>query len=145
MTLKSKIVLIFLAVLNVMNIASGIITQVKIFTGSDVTSIFPISAPLSVNQVLLVNFLVVTVVIMLISIVATCLVTDLSYSPKEILSNCPSLLMIIPAIIFIVSIFNAVNAQETMDKVWIILSQVFFVIANVVNFGCIITVREDAE
>lgn len=145
MTIQKKIALVFLSIINIMNIAAGIMTQVKIITGSDVTSIIPITLPLTVNQILLVNFVAVVAIMMFISIVVTYLVTDVPYSPKEILSNCPMLLMIVPVIIFLVSIYSAVTAPETSDKLWIIISQIFYVIANVINFGCILTVREDAE
>lgn len=145
MTIQKKIALVFLSIINIMNIAAGIMTQVKIITGSDVTSIIPITLPLTVNQILLVNFVAVVAIMMLISIVVTYLVTDVPYSPKEILSNCPMLLMIVPVIIFLVGIYSAVTAPETSDKLWIIISQIFYVIANVINFGCILTVREDAE
>lgn len=145
MTTQKKIALGFLSVINVMNIAAGIITIVKILTGSDITSVIPITLPMTVNQILVVNFIAVTAIIMLISIVVTYLVTDIPYSPKEILSNCPVLLMIVPVIIFFIGVYSAVTTPESGDKLWIILSQIFYVIANVINFGCILTVREDAE
>lgn len=145
MTVQKKIALVFLSIINIMNIAAGIMTQVKIITGSDVTSIIPITIPMTVNQILLANFAAVVAIMMLISIVVTYLVTDVPYSPKEILSNCPMLLMIVPIIIFLVGIYSAVTATEASDKLWIIISQIFYVIANVINFGCIVTIREDAE
>lgn len=145
MTVQKKIALVFLSIINIMNIAAGIMIQVKIITGSDVTSIIPITIPMTVNQILLANFAAVVAIMMLISIVVTYLVTDVPYSPKEILSNCPMLLMIVPIIIFLVGIYSAVTATEASDKLWIIISQIFYVIANVINFGCIVTIREDAE
>lgn len=80
---------------------------------------------------------------MLISVVVTYLVTDISYTPKEIFLNCPGILVVLPVIIFAFGVFNAVNTVETADKLWIVLSLIFFVLANVVNFGCIITIKDD--
>lgn len=145
MTAKNKIALGFLSVINVMNITSGIITLVKMLAGSDITSVIPITISMTVNQILVVNFIAVTAIIALISIVVTYLVTDIVYSPKEILSNCPLLLMVVPVIIGLVGIYCGITATQAEDKLWIIISQIFYVLANVINFGCILTVREDAE
>lgn len=143
MTTQKKLAVIFLAVLNVMNIASGVITQIKIFRGSDVVSVLPIFKPMTANQTLMLNFVCVVAVIVLISVVVTYLVTDISYTPKEIFLNCPGILVVLPVIIFAFGVFNAVNTVETADKLWIVLSLIFFVLANVVNFGCIITIKDD--
>ena len=143
MTTQKKLAVIFLAVLNVMNIAAGVITQIKIFRGSDVVSVLPIFKPMTANQTLMLNFVCVVAVIVLISVGVTYLVTDISYTPKEIFLNCPGILVVLPVIIFAFGVFNAVNTVETADKVWIVLSLMFFVLANVVNFGCIITIKDD--
>ena len=143
MTTQKKLAVIFLAVLNVMNIASGVITQIKIFRGSDVVSVLPIFKPMTANQTLMLNFVCVVAVIVLISVVVTYLVTDISYTPKEIFLNCPGILAVLPVIIFAFGVFNAVNTVETADKLWIVLSLIFFVLANIVNFGCIITIKDD--
>lgn len=143
MTTQKKLAVIFLAVLNVMNIAAGVITQIKIFRGSDVVSVLPIFKPMTANQTLMLNFVCVVAVIVLISVVVTYLVTDISYTPKEIFLNCPGILAVLPVIIFAFGVFNAVNTVETADKLWIVLSLMFFVLANVVNFGCIITIKDD--
>lgn len=143
MTTQKKLAVIFLAVLNVMNIAAGVITQIKIFRGSDVVSVLPIFKPMTANQTLMLNFVCVVAVIVLISVVVTYLVTDISYTPKEIFLNCPGILAVLPVIIFAFGVFNAVNTVETADKLWIVLSLMFFVLANIVNFGCIITIKDD--
>lgn len=143
MTTQKKLAVIFLAVLNVMNIAAGVITQIKIFRGSDVVSVLPIFKPMTANQTLMLNFVCVVAVIVLISVVVTYLVTDISYTPKEIFLNCPGILAVLPVIIFAFGVFNAVNTVETADKLWIVLSLIFFVLANIVNFGCIITIKDD--
>ena len=142
---KHKTAIIFLSVINLMNLASGVITQLKMIMGSDVSSIIPITVPMTVNQVLLVNFMSVSVLMTLISIVTTYLVTDVPYSPKEILSNCAGIFLVIPLLVLGASVFNAVNSVETVDKILIILTAVIFVLMNVINFGCILTVKEDEE
>lgn len=145
MSINKKLVVAFLTAINIMNLAAGIITQIKIITGSDVTSIIPIRAEMTVNQILLLNFMCVSGIIFLISIVTTYLTTDIPYSPVEILSSCPGTFLIIPIIILFLGIFNAVNAPIMSDKIWIALCSIIYVFFNAVNSGCIITVKEDAE
>ena len=55
MSINKKLVVAFLTAINIMNLAAGVITQIKIITGSDVTSIIPIRAEMTVNQILLLN------------------------------------------------------------------------------------------
>lgn len=145
MELSKRLSIVFLTAINIMNIVAGIIVQIKMITGSDVTSIIPISGDMTVNQVLMTNFMSVVLIIMLISIVSTYLITDIPYSPKEILSNCPGLFLIIPAVILGLGIFNAVKAPISIDKTIIVVCSIVYFLANAVNFGCIITVKEDAE
>lgn len=145
MNMPKRAAMIFLGTVNLMNIIAGIMTMLKITLGKDFTSIIPISAQLTVNQILILNFAVVVALMLMISIVTTYLVTDIPYSPIEVISNCPGVFMVLPLIVFGVAVFNAVNADVMADKVWIIVGAVFYVIANAVNFGCFLTVKEDAE
>lgn len=140
-----KFAITFLSVINLLNVCAGIITQVKISKGSDFTSIIPITMELSVNQILIVNFLTVVIVLLLISIVTTYLATDIPYSPKEILSNCAGIFVVIPVIICGVAIYNAFRAELTADKIWIVLSAVFYLITNIINIGCVLTVVDDLD
>lgn len=128
-----------------MNIAAGIITQLKMALGTDVTSVIPIKAEMTVNQILLLNFAVVITVMALISIVTTYLAADVPYSPLEILQNCAFIFMVIPLLIFAAAVFNAINADIPSDKIWIILSGAYYVFLNVINIGCILTVKYDTE
>lgn len=145
MNSAKRAAMIFLGAINIMTLAAGVITELTMALGKDVTSIIPITAELTVNQILLLNFSVVIAIMMLISIVTTYLATDVSYSPKEILSNCAGIFMVIPILVFLAAVFNAINASITADKLWIVLSGIFYLIVNMVNFGCILTIKEDAE
>lgn len=145
MNSAKRAAMIFLGAINIMTLAAGVITELTMALGKDVTSIIPITAELTVNQILLLNFSVVIAVMMLISIVTTYLATDVSYSPKEILSNCAGIFMVIPILVFLAAVFNAINASITADKLWIVLSGIFYLIVNMVNFGCILTIKEDVE
>ncbi len=145
MNSAKRAAMIFLGAINIMTLAAGVITELTMALGKDVTSIIPITAELTVNQILLLNFSVVIAIMMLISIVTTYLATDVSYSPKEILSNCAGIFMVIPILVFLAAVFNAINASITADKLWIVLSGIFYLIVNIVNFGCILTIKEDAE
>lgn len=137
--------MIFLTVINIMNLAAGVITQFKILLNKDVTSIIPIRIELTVNQILLLNFMSVAVIILLISIISSYLLTDIPYSLSEIISNCPMVFMIIPIILLFVGIFNTINAELTADKITILVCTILYTLFNVVNFGCFATVKYDAE
>ncbi len=145
MNSAKRAAMIFLGAINIMTLAAGVITELTMALGKDVTSIIPITAELTVNQILLLNFSVVIAIMMLISIVTTYLATDVSYSPKEIISNCAGIFMVIPILVFLAAVFNAINASITADKLWIVLSGIFYIVVNMVNFGCILTIKEDAE
>lgn len=145
MNSAKRAAMIFLGTINIMTLAAGVITELTMALGKDVTSIIPITTELTVNQILLLNFSVVIAIMMLISIVTTYLATDVAYSPKEILSNCAGIFMVIPILVFLAAVFNAINASITADKLWIVLSGIFYLIVNMVNFGCILTIKEDAE
>ncbi len=140
---KHKCALVFLSVMNLINLAAGVITQITLIKNSDVVSIIPITVEMTVDQILLLNFLAVSLIITVISVVTTYLVADASYSFWEILTNCAGIFLVIPVIILLVSVFNAVNAAETVDKVSIIVSSIVYLLFNAVNFGCRITVKED--
>lgn len=87
MTTSKKGAIIFLWILNILNVLAGFISQFEILFGKDITSIIPINAPLSVNQIVLVNFMALAVTTVLIAVILTYLVTDIPYSPLEILEN----------------------------------------------------------
>lgn len=142
---KHKVGVIFLAIINIMSLAAGIITQVQMVMGSDVTSIIPITMDMTVVQILLLNFMAVSIVMTLICIVTTYLITDAPYSPKEIISNCPLLFLIIPILLLFVAVFNMINTPAAIDKVSIIISAVVYLLLNAINIGCTLTIKEDAE
>lgn len=142
---KHKVGVIFLAIINIMSLAAGIITQVQMVMGSDVTSIIPITMDMTVVQILLLNFMAVSIVMTLICIVTTYLITDAPYSPKEIISNCPLLFLIIPILLLFVAVFNMINAPAAIDKASIIISAVVYLLLSAINIGCTLTIKEDAE
>lgn len=142
---KHKVGVIFLTIINIMSLAAGIITQVQMVMGSDVTSIIPITIDMTVVQILMLNFMAVSIVMTLICIVSTYLITDAPYSPKEIISNCPVLFLIIPILLLFVAVFNMINAPAAIDKVSIIISAVVYLLLNAINIGCTLTIKEDAE
>lgn len=143
MNATKKTAIMFLASINLMTVTAGIITELKIFFGNDVTSIIPITADLSVNQILLFNFLAVITVMMLISIVTTYLVTDIAYSPVEIITNCAGVMLVIPFAVVAFSVFNAIKTPEFSDKIFIIISAVVYFLINIINFGCLFTIKYD--
>lgn len=142
---KHKISIIFLALINIVSYAAGIITQVKLLTNGDVTSIIPITVDLTVDQILMLNFMAVSIVLALISIVTTYLVVDVKCTFGEIMSNCAAVFMIVPILVLFVAVFNAVNAPVMIDKISIAAAAVVYVLLSAVNVGCVLTVREDEK
>lgn len=142
---KHKISIIFLALINIVSYAAGIITQVKLLTNGDVTSIIPITVDLTVDQILMLNFMAVSIVLALISIVTTYLVVDVKCTFGEIMSNCAVIFMIVPILVLFVAVFNAVNAPVMIDKISIAAAAAVYVLLSAVNVGCVLTVREDEK
>lgn len=145
MEINKKLSVIFLTAVSIMNLAAGIIVQIKMFTGGDINSIIPIKAELTGNEILMVNFMSVAAIIMLISVVATYLTTDIPYSPVEIVKSCPATFLIIPAVITVLGIVNAVKADITADKIAVAVCSIVYFLFCIINAGCIVTVKEDAE
>lgn len=145
MTASKKGAIILLWILNIINILAGAVSQFKILLKKDIDSIIPINAPLSVNQILMVNFLVLIIICVLISVILTYLVTDIAYSPIEILQNFSPLFLIPSAIISLVGIFNAIRAEIFSDKIWLIVGVIVYLTVSIIEISCLITVKEDAE
>ena len=145
MTASKKGAIILLWILNIINILAGAVSQFKILLKKDIDSIIPINAPLSVNQILMVNFLVLIIICVLISVILTYLVTDIAYSPIEILQNFSPLFLIPSAVISLVGIFNAVRAEIFSDKIWLIAGVIVYLTVSIIEISCLITVKEDAE
>ena len=145
MTASKKGAIILLWILNIINILAGAVSQFKILFKKDIDSIIPINAPLSVNQILMVNFLVLIIICVLISVILTYLVTDIAYSPIEILQNFSPLFLIPSAVVSLVGIFNAVSAEIFSDKIWLIAGVIVYLTVSIIEISCLITVKEDAE
>ena len=145
MTASKKGAIILLWILNIINILAGAVSQFKILFKKDIDSIIPINAPLSVNQILMVNFLVLSIICVLISEIITYLVTDIAYSPIEILQNFSPLFLIPSAVVSLVGIFNAVRAEIFSDKIWLIAGVIVYLTVSIIEISCLITVKEDAE
>ena len=145
MTASKKGAIILLWILNIINILAGAVSQFKILFKKDIDSIIPIHAPLSVNQILMVNFLVLIIICVLISVILTYLVTDIAYSPIEILQNFSPLFLIPSAVVSLVGIFNALRAEIFSDKIWLIAGVIVYLAVSIIEISCLITVKEDAE
>lgn len=145
MTASKKGAIILLWILNIINILAGAVSQFKILLKKDIDSIIPINAPLSVNQILMVNFLVLIIICVLISVILTYLVTDIAYSPIEILQNFSPLFLIPSAVVSLVGIFNAIRAEIFSDKIWLIAGVIVYLTVSIIEISCLITVKEDAE
>ena len=77
--------------------------------------------------------------------ILTYLVTDIAYSPIEILQNFSPLFLIPSAVVSLVGIFNAVRAEIFSDKIWLIAGVIVYLAVSIIEISCLITVKEDAE
>ena len=111
----------------------------------DITSIIPINAPLSVNQIVLVNFMALAVTTVLIAVILTYLVTDIPYSPLEILENFSPLFLIPSGVAAILGIVNAIKADIAADKIWLIACMIIYILISIIEISCLLTVKQDAE
>lgn len=145
MTTGKKGAIIFLWILNILNLLAGFVSQFKILLGKDITSIIPISAPLSVNQIMMVNFMALVLIIVLITVILTYLVTDIPYSPIEILENFSPLFLIPSVIVAILGIVNAIRADIAADKIWLIVCMIIYILISIIEISCLLTVKQDAE
>ena len=142
---KHKISIIFLAFINIVSYAAGVITQIKLITNGDITSIIPITVDMTVDQILMLNFMAVSIVLTLISIVTAYLVVDVKCTFGEIMSNCAAVFMIVPILVLFAAVFNAMNAPVMIDKISIAAAALVYVLLSAVNVGCVLTVREDEK
>ena len=142
-----KASIIFLVIINLLSLAAGAITQFKLLTEADINSIIPIptGAHLTVVEILFVNFMAVALICMLICIITTYLVTDIPYTPAEIISNAPFMFMLIPLIILGFGIFNAIKAPIGEDKIVIAVCSIIYTLMSTVCMSCAVTVKYDAE
>lgn len=140
---KHKASKIFLWILYIINIALGIFTQIKLISGSDITSVIPISFNFTAIQVLLFNTMVLAIVITLISYILMYLVVDVSYSIGEVLSNCAGIFLAPSVILLGVSVFSMIKSTMMIDKISIIVAGIVLVILNVIIVGSILTIDED--
>lgn len=145
MTTGKKGAIIFLWILNILNLLAGFVSQFKILLGKDITSIIPISAPLSVNQIMMVNFMTLVLIMVLITVILTYLVTDIPYSPLEILENFSPLFLIPSVIVMILGIVNAIRADIAADKIWLIVCMIIYISISIIEISCLLTVKQDAE
>ncbi len=145
MTTGKKGAIIFLWILNILNLLAGFVSQFKILLGKDITSIIPISAPLSVNQIMMVNFMTLVLIMVLITVILTYLVTDIPYSPIEILENFSPLFLIPSVIVAILGIVNAIRADIAADKIWLIVCMIIYILISIIEISCLLTVKQDAE
>lgn len=145
MTTSKKGAIIFLWILNILNVLAGFISQFEILLGKDITSIIPINAPLSVNQIVLVNFMALAVTTVLIAVILTYLVTDIPYSPLEILENFSPLFLIPSGVAAILGIVNAIKADIAADKIWLIACMIIYILISIIEISGLLTVKQDAE
>ncbi len=143
MSLGKKCALIFLVALNLINFAAAAIVDYKIIASTPVTKILPHNFELSSVQTMLLDFTVLCFTITLISIVTTYLVTDVPYSPIEIMKNFAFIFFTIPLALGCVAVYGMFTTPLNADKPWIIVCTLIYLLLNAINISCAVTVRED--
>ncbi len=143
MSMGKRCAIILLAVVNFINTVAGVIVDYKLISGEKITSILPFTQEMSSVQRMLVDFMSVALIITLIAAVTTYLVTDVPYTPLEIMENFAGVFMAVPVIILGFGIYGAVQTPLRADRPWIIAAFVIYTVLYAVNISCILTVKED--
>lgn len=143
MTWGKRCAIIFLSTLSLISLVAGIIVDYKIITFDAVKQILPHNLELSSVQTMLVDFMAVSLIITLICVVVTYLVTDLPYSPLDIIENF-ALVFTLPGIgVLCAGIYGALHTPLKADRPWIIVCEIIFVLLSVINCCCIVTIKND--
>ncbi|MBR2134211.1 MAG: hypothetical protein IJ851_05815 [Eubacterium sp.] len=143
MSIGKKISVAFLTALSIINFAAGVIVDYRIIAFDPAKKILPHNFELSSVQNMLVDFLVFALVITLISVVTTYLSTDVSYTPLEIMENF-ALIFALPSVCVLgAGIYGMLHTPLIADRPWIIICEVVYVLLSVINFCCIMTIKND--
>lgn len=138
---NKKIALAFLSFVNVINIAAGIYTQLVLLFNWDFMALFPVME-MGTMQILYINLLAVVVVITLISVIVAALVNDGSYDAGDVFTSCPVIALLVPVVLFFISLYTAMGAASLAEKLIGIGISALYIFANYVNFGCMAVIKD---
>lgn len=108
---NKKVALIFLYFIGAIQLVAGVYTQLVGLFHWDFMSLFPV-VEMGTQQILYLNLLAVFLVTTLIHIVVAALVNDGSYGPLDVLQACPPLTVVVPLVLFGISIYTTLGATS---------------------------------
>lgn len=138
---NKKAALAFLALVNSINLAAGIYTQLVLLLNWDFMALFPVMN-MGTHQILYINLLAVFVVITLICIIVAALVNDGSYDARDVLAACPWPALLVPVLLFFVSLYTTLSASTRLEQAICVGISAVYVFANYINFGCIAVIKD---
>ena len=133
---NKKVALIFLYFIGAIQLVAGVYTQLVGLFHWDFMSLFPV-VEMGTQQILYLNLLAVFLVTTLIHIVVAALVNDGSYGPLDVLQACPPLTVVVPLVLFGISIYTT-----TGERVFCLAVSALYILACYISVGCIAAVRD---
>ena len=138
---NKKVALIFLYFIGAIQLVAGVYTQLVGLFHWDFMSLFPV-VEMGTQQILYLNLLAVFLVTTLIHIVVAALVNDGSYGPLDVLQACPPLTVVVPLVLFGISIYTTLGATSTGERVFCLAVSALSILACYISVGCIAAVRD---
>ena len=134
---NKKVALIFLYFIGAIQLVAGVYTQLVGLFHWDFMSLFPV-VEMGTQQILYLNLLAVFLVTTLIHIVVAALVNDGSYGPLDVLRACPPLTVVVPLVLFGISIYTTLGATSAGERA----VSALYILACYISVGCIAAVRD---
>gem|GEM_PF-188708 len=141
---NKKVALIFLYFIGAIQLVAGVYTQLVGLFHWDFMSLFPV-VEMGTQQILYLNLLAVFLVTTLIHIVVAALVNDGSYGPLDVLQACPPLTVVVPLVLFGISIYTTLGATSAGERVFCLAVSALYILACYISVGCIAAVRIDKK
>lgn len=138
---NKKVALIFLYFIGAIQLVAGVYTQLVGLFHWDFMSLFPV-VEMGTQQILYLNLLAVFLVTTLIHIVVAALVNDGSYGPLDVLQACPPLTIVVPLVLFGISIYTTLGATSAGERVFCLVVSGLYILACYISVGCISAVRD---
>ncbi len=138
---NKKVALIFLYFIGAIQLVAGVYTQLVGLFHWDFMSLFPV-VEMGTQQILYLNLLAVFLVTTLIHIVVAALVNDGSYGPLDVLQACPPLTVVVPLVLFGISIYTTLGATSAGERVFCLAVSALYIRACYIRVGCIAAVRD---
>ena len=118
---NKKIALIFLYFIGAIQLVAGVYTQLVGLFHWDFMSLFPV-VEMGTQQILYLN--------------------DGSYGPLDVLRACPPLTVVVPLVLFGISIYTTLGATSAGERVFCLAVSALYILACYISVGCIAAVRD---